>query len=161
MVFPVAVLETDKNNYSTVQDYQRHLELKVGLYVQEFSICVEALNVISQLVNANPRVYNQGVAWGGINGIAVDGVQGDGFWNQRFMGRNWDMTTGPLDNFKMRPGDLKVVRDAFMVDVCGQVGTVNDTNQVKEAMTREVACSSGKANVLRIANDARTMGFRV
>lgn len=134
-------------NFSTIQDYQRHFDLKIGVYVQEFSICTEALTAIVQLINKNPHVYNQGLAWGGLNGLTVDGIVGDGFWNQRFMGKNWDINTGPNDKLNLQPEDYKMVRDAFMVDVWGQVGTANDAQEISNAI-QAGPCAPGAMTML-------------
>jgi len=127
---------------STVEDYQRHLNLNIGVYVQEFSICHEALSAIIKLINKNSHVYNQGLAWGGLNGLSVGEIAGDGFWNQRFMGRNWDISTGPTDKLNLKPEDYKLVRDALKVDVWGQVGTANDVQGISDRI-QAGACAPG------------------
>mmetsp|Transcript_30422 Transcript_30422/g.37159 ORF Transcript_30422/g.37159 Transcript_30422/m.37159 type:complete len:361 (-) Transcript_30422:209-1291(-) len=114
---------------SSLQDYQRHYNLKIGLYVQEFSICEKALEVITKFINKHENIYNLGLAWGGLNGITITGMQGDGFWNQRFMGRNWDLEIGPTDKMEMKPEDQPAVRNVLLAGACGQVGTVNDETQ--------------------------------
>lgn len=125
-----------KPRYSTIQDYQKQYHLKIGLYVQEFSICAEALNLIVGLINKYPRVYNLGLSWGGFNGSTLLNVNGDGYWNQRLMGRNWDIDTGPTDKLTMRPEDHKIVRDVFLTDLFGQVGTANDAQEVSVAIQK-------------------------
>ena len=119
---------------STVEDDQRHLNLNIlGVYVQEFLIYHEALSTIIKLIiNKNSLVYNQGLAWCGLNGLSVGEIPGDGFWNQRFMGRNWDISTGPTDKLNLKPEDYKLVRDALKVDVWGQVGTANDVQGISD-----------------------------
>ena len=67
---------------STIEDYQRHFNLKIGVYVQEFSISAEALDALSNFVNKHGALYDQGLAFGGINGMAVKNIDGDRYWNQ-------------------------------------------------------------------------------
>jgi hypothetical protein len=50
--------------------------------VSEFSISPEALDALSSFVNAHGALYDQGLAFGGINGVAVKHIHGDGYWNQ-------------------------------------------------------------------------------
>jgi hypothetical protein len=33
-------------------------------------------------VNAHGALYDQGLAFGGINGVAIKHIHGDGYWNQ-------------------------------------------------------------------------------
>jgi hypothetical protein len=75
---------------SSLEDYKQFYNLSIGLYVQEFSICQEALEILINFVNFYSDIYNLGFAYGGLNGAAVDFLYGDGFWNQRYIGRNWD-----------------------------------------------------------------------
>ncbi|KAL7471786.1 hypothetical protein ACHAXS_012099 [Conticribra weissflogii] len=70
---------------STIEDYQRHFNLKIGVYVQEFSVSPEALDALACFVNKYSDIYDLGLAFGGINGTAVTNVEGDGYWNQRYM----------------------------------------------------------------------------
>jgi len=51
----------------------------------EFSISAEALDALSVFVNKHGDLYDQGLAFGGINGAAVKNISGDGYWNQRYM----------------------------------------------------------------------------
>ena len=92
---------------STLECYQKHFNLKVGVYVQgkrnavhltlyevicsdgfhlhlnpEFSISPDALDALSCFVNAHGALYDQGLAFGGVNGVAVNNIRGDGYWNQ-------------------------------------------------------------------------------
>ena len=79
----------------TLADYKRHYRFSMGLYLQEFSIDEAAARLLIDLVNNNPSVYDLGLAWGGINGMTVHGIQPgrftstDGYWNQRRLGRRW------------------------------------------------------------------------
>lgn len=78
----------------------------------------------------------------GLNGLSVGEIAGDGFWNQRFMGRNWDISTGPTDKLNLKPEDYKLVRDALKVDVWGQVGTANDVQGISDRI-QAGACAPG------------------
>ena len=48
----------------------------------EFSISPEALDALSSFVNTHGALYDQGLAFGGVNGVAVKHIHGDGYWNQ-------------------------------------------------------------------------------
>jgi len=111
---------------ATLEDYQRHLELNIGLYVQEFSIGDAALDAISKLVNHYPSIYNLGLAWGGLNGAAVKGVYGDGYWNQRYIGREWDREAEPAEHMTiLAPEDHHLFQKAVHAGDWGQALTVN------------------------------------
>jgi len=79
----------------TLADYKKYYGFSMGLYLQEFSIDEAAANLLINLVNQNPKLYNLGLAWGGINGMTVHGIQPgrftstDGYWMQRQLGLNW------------------------------------------------------------------------
>jgi len=79
----------------TLADYKKHYGFSMGLYLQEFSIDEAAARLLIDLVNQNPKLYDLGLAWGGINGMTVHGIQPgrftstDGYWNQRRLGRTW------------------------------------------------------------------------
>lgn len=79
----------------TLADYKRHYGFSMGLYLQEFSIDEAAARLLIELVNNNPSLYDLGLAWGGINGMTVHGIQPgrftstDGYWNQRRLGKSW------------------------------------------------------------------------
>jgi len=79
----------------TLADYKRRYKFSVGFYVQEFCIDETAATLLIELVNNNPALYDLGLAWGGVNGMTVQGIQPgrftatDGFWNQRRLGLNW------------------------------------------------------------------------
>eukprot|EP00563_Minutocellus_polymorphus_P006977 CAMPEP_0181033366 /NCGR_PEP_ID=MMETSP1070-20121207/7219_1 /TAXON_ID=265543 /ORGANISM="Minutocellus polymorphus, Strain NH13" /LENGTH=1006 /DNA_ID=CAMNT_0023110789 /DNA_START=150 /DNA_END=3170 /DNA_ORIENTATION=- len=111
---------------ATLEDYQRHLELNIGLYVQEFSVGDAALDAISKLVNHYPSIYNLGLAWGGLNGSTVKGVHGDGYWNQRYIGREWDRTAEPEEHMQiLAPEDHHLFQKALHAGDWGQALTVN------------------------------------
>merc|ERR1712127_329758 len=59
----------------TLADYKKHYGFSMGLYLQEFSIDEAAARLLIDLVNENPHVYDLGLAWGGINGMTVHGIQ--------------------------------------------------------------------------------------
>jgi len=83
------------NVMRTLADYKRHYGFSMGLYLQEFSIDEAAARLLIELVNNNPSLYDLGLAWGGINGMTVHGIQPgrftstDGYWNQRRLGKSW------------------------------------------------------------------------
>jgi hypothetical protein len=86
---------------STIEDYKRRYNLSIGLYVQEFAIDEAAANILVQLVNDNPQIYDQGLSWGGVNGITLRGIRPgrftdtSGLWNQRHLGAAWDSSRRP------------------------------------------------------------------
>mmetsp|Transcript_25261 Transcript_25261/g.31062 ORF Transcript_25261/g.31062 Transcript_25261/m.31062 type:complete len:625 (-) Transcript_25261:590-2464(-) len=97
--FDIAPLDTCKS--TTLEHYKNHYSLNIGLYVQEFSICEEALELLTKFVNSTAQnVYNLGVAFGGLNAVTTKGLEGDGYWNQRLLGKNWDETMCPTDVFQ-------------------------------------------------------------
>lgn len=81
---------------ATLQDYKRHYQFSMGIYVQEFAIDEAAARLLVELVNRHPDLYDLGFAWGGINGMTVRGIQPgrftstDGYWNQRRVGKRWE-----------------------------------------------------------------------
>lgn len=86
---------------STIEVYKRHFNMSIGLYVQEFAIDEAAANLLVDYVNENLHIYDLGLNWGGINGITIRGIQPDrftatdGFWNQRYIGAEWDLSLTP------------------------------------------------------------------
>lgn len=86
---------------STLQHYVSYYNLNVGVYVQEFAIDEVAASILITHVNCNPHVFNKGMAWGGISGKTISGVQPstlgntDGLWAQRLVGRSWDGNRSP------------------------------------------------------------------
>lgn len=103
---------------SRLEDYQRYFDLKIGVYVQEFSISSTALDVLSNFINDNHRLYQLGMAWGGINGKTVDGIKGDGYWNQRYVGHDWDEHIGPTDKMMLTHGKHDV-GELVLDESCG------------------------------------------
>lgn len=87
--------------YSTIQMYKQRFNLRIGLYVQEFAIDEAAIAVLSEYVNDHPDIFELGFAWGGINGITIQGIKPgrftatDGLWNQRYIGELWNDTKFP------------------------------------------------------------------
>ena len=79
----------------TLADYKKHYGFSVGLYLQEFSVDEAAAKILIDLVNDNPDLYDLGLAWGGINGMTVHGIQPrrftstDGYDMQRRLGKQW------------------------------------------------------------------------
>ena len=86
---------------STIEDYKRRYNLSIGMYLQEFAIDDAAANLLSQLVNDHPEIYDLGLAWGGVNGVTLRGIRPgrftdtSGFWNQRHVAAVWDSARGP------------------------------------------------------------------
>ncbi|GMH80319.1 hypothetical protein TL16_g08499 [Triparma laevis f. inornata] len=86
---------------STIQDYVEAFDLIVGLYVQEFSIDEAAAELLINHANENTHVFKRGMAWGGIGGMTISGVQPsmlqntDGLWAQRLCGRGWNEDRHP------------------------------------------------------------------
>jgi len=80
----------------TLHDYKRHYSFSMGVYVQEFSIDDAAARLLIEHVNEHSELYDLGFAWGGVNGMTVQGIQPgrftstDGYWNQRHLGRLWE-----------------------------------------------------------------------
>jgi len=54
-----------------------------------------------RFVNGHCSIFSLGLAWGGINGRAISGVEGDGFSNQRFVGRDWDSDAEPTGQMQL------------------------------------------------------------
>ena len=86
---------------STIELYKERFGLSIGLYSQEFAIDDKAAQLMVELVNENPHVYDLGLSWGGVNGITIKGIQPgrftstDGLWNQRYIGALWDSNLYP------------------------------------------------------------------
>jgi len=95
--------KTHRPPNSTVQDYMEHYHLRMGIYAQEFAIDEEALELLIRYVNSHPTVFTMGMAWGGLNGVTVRGIQPgmfrktDGYWAQRYLGRSWERKVYPTD----------------------------------------------------------------
>merc|ERR1712238_35610 len=86
---------------ATLEDYQRHFDLNIGLYIQECDIGRNTLDAMVRFVNGHCSIFSLGLAWGGINGRAISGVEGDGFSNQRFVGRDWDSDAEPTGQMQL------------------------------------------------------------
>mmetsp|Transcript_26343 Transcript_26343/g.39907 ORF Transcript_26343/g.39907 Transcript_26343/m.39907 type:complete len:767 (+) Transcript_26343:255-2555(+) len=88
---------------STIKDYKEKLELKIGIYVQEFRVDEYALDLLVKTVNENADIYELGFGWGGLNGVTVHGIQPgrctatDGFDTQRYAGKSWDPNKSASD----------------------------------------------------------------
>jgi len=96
---------------STIELYKERYELSIGMYVQEFAIDEKAAQLLIELVNENPHVYDLGLSWGGVNGITIRGIQPsrftntDGLWNQRYIGDLWKSNLFPLPNTGRTPDE--------------------------------------------------------
>ena len=111
---------------ATIEDYKHRFDLQIGLYVQEFSISQFAIESLVQFTNHHSQVYNLGLAWGGINGKTVRGLDGDGYWSQRYMGRSWDKDAAPTGNLELlQPADHQFVQKAMSAGAWGHLGTLN------------------------------------
>lgn len=142
---------------ATIEDYQRHFNLKIGVYVQEFSVCEETLDVLVSFVNEFDGIYNQGLAFGGVNGIAVKNVTGDGFWNQRYMGRSWDFNAQPSEAMvPLNPEDHHIVQKAIQAGAWGQVGTVYMVEK-EQAGALTVPAGEGRNNAEKINMVTKTL----
>jgi hypothetical protein len=79
----------------TLHDCKRLYRFSIGVYVQEFAIDEAAARLLIEHVNEHSQLYDLGFAWGGINGMTVQGIQPgrftstDGYWNQRRVGKLW------------------------------------------------------------------------
>ena len=95
-LLPFCSANSEDNSQSTLAAYTEKLDLKIGLYVQEFGIDEAALNLLVHYANENPNLLKHGITWGGLNGVTVKGIQPgrftctDGFHTQRYAGRSWD-----------------------------------------------------------------------
>jgi hypothetical protein len=99
---------------STIEDFQKKYDLKIGVYIQEFCISRDVLNSVVQFINDHPSIYNLGIAWGGINGSTVNGLSGDGYWKQRYVGNSWNFSVEPPTPVKM----LETAPDSLPADPC-------------------------------------------
>jgi len=116
--------------HSNLQDYKERFQLNIGCYVQEFSISDKNLDAVTRFLNKHKTLYNLGLAWGGINGQCHEGLSGDGYWNQRYMGRSWDETAKPTDDMQLlAPEDHPLVQRAVMAGAWGAIGTVNNIGE--------------------------------
>jgi len=138
---------------STLEDYRRHFNLKIGVYVQEFSISPEALDALSIFVNKHGDIYDQGLAFGGVNGAAVKNVHGDGYWNQRYMGRSWDFEARPSKEMTpLKPEDHHLIQKEW--GAWGQLGTIYEvTNEMAGALTVAPPQSVEPCNVVNDWSD--------
>lgn len=115
---------------STLQDYKNKFRLNIGCYVQEFSISERNLDALTRFLNKHKSVYNLGLAFGGINGQCPVGLAGDGYWNQRYMGRSWDRSAKPTDDMHLlHPEDHRLVQKAALAGAWGPLGTINDAGE--------------------------------
>lgn len=88
---------------NTLMAYKNKLNLKIGLYVQEFGIDEAALTNLVNFTNEHANLLEHGLSWGGINGVTVKGIRPgrftstDGFHTQRYAGRSWDFSRSAED----------------------------------------------------------------
>lgn len=99
--FAKSYRQVDSSDGSTIEHYKAIYNLSIGMYVQEFAIDDAAASLLADHVNRNPRIFNLGLSWGGINGICIRGIRPDrftstdGFWNQRYIGIPWNPNLYP------------------------------------------------------------------
>jgi hypothetical protein len=92
----------DVNEFSTIQMYKEQYKLRMGLYCQEFAIDEAAVSILAKYANDHADVYELGFAWGGVNGITIQGIcpgrftATDGLWNQRYIGELWNYNQFPV-----------------------------------------------------------------
>ena len=117
---------------STLKAYKERLNLKFGLYVQEFGIDEVALDVLVRYVNFNPTLIEHGLSWGGINGIAVRGIRPsrwnptDGFSTQRYVSIPWNPSKSANDVVVSSvEAGAGVARGNQMTRTCGAEITVS------------------------------------
>jgi len=122
---------------SSIEEYKKYYGLNIGLYVQEFSIGQDALEILINFVNFYSEIYNLGMAYGGLNGATIPGMAGDGFWNQRYIGRNWDAKSGPTDYL-----EPSVVEDNEMMYAIGALGAIYEPDDtIGNALAQSASCS--------------------
>jgi hypothetical protein len=128
-----------------LEDYKRRFDLNIGVYVQEFSVSEQVMDAIVRLVNCYPQIYNLGCAWGSINGRTVEGLAGDGYWNQRYVGRKWDFTAKPTGHLELlQPIDHKLVQKAVSAGAWGHLATVNFAGGDELTNIHVTGCASGQ-----------------
>jgi hypothetical protein len=92
----------EDNKFSTIQMYKEQYKLRMGLYCQEFAIDEAAVSILAKYANNHADVYELGFAWGGVNGITIQGIcpgrftATDGLWNQRYIGELWNYNQFPV-----------------------------------------------------------------
>lgn len=95
------------------------------LFIIEFSISAEALDALTLFINKHGEIYDQGLAFGGVNGLSLKNISGDGYWNQRYMGRPWDFNARPSNEMTpLKPEDHHLVQKALQTGAWGQVSTI-------------------------------------
>lgn len=102
-LLPFTSTSADDAADNTLKAYKERLNLKLGLYVQEFGIDDAALDILVAFVNENQSLFEHGLSWGGINGVTVRGIRPDrwtptdGFSTQRYAGLAWDSSKQSKD----------------------------------------------------------------
>jgi hypothetical protein len=66
---PFGLPSNNDNVVSTIQMYKDYFDLHIGMYCQEFAVDQAAVQLLAQLVNEHPDIYDLGLSWGGVNGI--------------------------------------------------------------------------------------------
>jgi hypothetical protein len=75
----------DQAAYQHLIAMQQEAHLHVGVYVQETAAAPEAIDQITQLVNARTDVFDLGFAYGNVSGRADARVSGTGFGSQELL----------------------------------------------------------------------------
>jgi hypothetical protein len=52
-------------------------------------------------------------------------LTGDGYWNQRYIGRSWDRDAKPTDDHLLHPEDHRLVQKAVYAGAWGSLATIN------------------------------------
>jgi hypothetical protein len=80
---------------------RKRRNLRVGIYVQEYGIDAEAVDVLVKLVNSKPDLFEIGFAWGGPAGKWYSEItKADGTATQAIFGHNRDNYFAPLTRAK-------------------------------------------------------------
>jgi hypothetical protein len=88
---PFGLPSTNDNVVPMIQMDKDYYDLHIGMYCQEFGTDEAAIQLLAQLVNEHPDIYDLGLSWGGVNGITLQGIfpgrftSTDVFWNQRYI----------------------------------------------------------------------------
>ncbi len=92
-----ASYEVKQKVIEQLREYKEEYGFQLGVYVQENDIDDRAADIITQLCNENPNIFDLGFAWGGISGETAaeiepsftDGTVGTA--SQHLIGSQWDL----------------------------------------------------------------------
>jgi hypothetical protein len=74
--------EVDREAYQRVVAVRQSNDVHVGLYVQESDVAAQAVEVIVDLVNSHPDVFDRGFAYGNVGRAAETQTEGSGMGDQ-------------------------------------------------------------------------------